>query len=122
MDRLVRARPRRRGHDRPGSAAHVVAKALSPVAPASLGGRTAPGRLIRRSLAHAAGNRDDRGRLEFSRRTLLVLHAWTGASGRRRALYRSQWRHARNRIHASCLAAIYALDAALGDGAQGPAG
>ncbi len=99
------ARPRRRRHDRAWSRSSPTAPPLSAAAPAPLGGRPPRRRLLRRPLADAAGDRDDRAGLEFSGRALPLLRAGAARRPAAPALHRAQCRAGSDRIHAADYAA-----------------
>jgi pullulanase/glycogen debranching enzyme len=69
-----------------------------------------PGRLLRRPLADAAGDRDDRAGLEFPGGTLPVLPARVAGARRAAALYRAQRRPRDDRVHAAHAPRLWALD------------
>src|SRR5207237_2325451 len=73
MGGLVQSRARGRGCEHDGGTACDAAPALSTTSPATLDRWAPPGRLVRRALVDAEGDRDDGTGLEFSRGAVLVL-------------------------------------------------
>src|SRR5262249_61580387 len=87
-------------------------------APAARGGAPQPRQLVRCLVADAAGHRDDRAGLEFSRGPFPVIRARSAEGDRRAPLCRAQRCTRDHRVHAARSPETQPLDRAVGNRAQ----